>query len=551
MVLRENRRVVKSSGAREEDLDEFHGVLTDIGRCNATAAVRQFLIEAYGKGAMATAKSEPFEGSTAVFIKRRYRDAWNRCMVGRIAKESRHAIKIRARCRATYENNQRYFHERKLKEVKKKVRAQALWNLHLAGDWLKDSVSPGKSKHLMRVMLISNVDVKQRFANGTQGRLLYWHPGFVENGQALLSSHPELLVRFVKETAYASERELIGEVHFMDFPARSEALKGNGIVGMSMVQVPILPAYALTIHKVQALTIVHKVRGCLEGIFAQGAVYVLTSRVDDPDNFELVGLPPKDLLDNVAEKWLDLGLDVNECLKAACAVTSEWVYAPAPHGRHPAAAVNVYSRLSKRQKKEQRIPVKLRTLQESLNPQPRMREVLFRLMLWIDREDAALRAGRTPPPFETEDCEPIFPPDDEEWWLTDVQKTETVGSHAAIENGPGSSEGERLPDDAIVSDDECNDDASEHDESAEDTKNDCHALWQNAVADFNLEAAESKPKSATDRLTPLMLWRDRGAQPAQLSSEEPTAAHCGTASATPADVHLRATQNDDDIELVD
>ena len=47
--------------------------------------------------------------------------------------------------------------------------------------------------------------------------------------------------------------------------------------------VPLLPipiraasrCYALTIHKTQAMSIAYLVRGCLEGIFAQGQVYVL------------------------------------------------------------------------------------------------------------------------------------------------------------------------------------------------------------------------------------------------------------------------------------
>ena len=62
-----------------------------------------------------------------------------------------------------------------------------------------------------------------------------------------------------------------------------------------MLQLSIVPAYALTIHKTQALSIKHIVRGSLEGIFAFGQVYVLISRVTDPANLELIGLPPKDL----------------------------------------------------------------------------------------------------------------------------------------------------------------------------------------------------------------------------------------------------------------
>jgi hypothetical protein len=38
----------------------------------------------------------------------------------------------------------------------------------------------------------------------------------------------------------------------------------------------------------KALSIRHTVYGCLEGVFAQGQVYVLVSRVTDPANFALV-----------------------------------------------------------------------------------------------------------------------------------------------------------------------------------------------------------------------------------------------------------------------
>ena len=43
-----------------------------------------------------------------------------------------------------------------------------------------------------------------------------------------------------------------------------------------------------------------KVIGCFEGVFALGQVYVLVSRVVDPQNFVLVGVPPKDLLEDLA-----------------------------------------------------------------------------------------------------------------------------------------------------------------------------------------------------------------------------------------------------------
>ena len=41
----------------------------------------------------------------------------------------------------------------------------------------------------------------------------------------------------------------------------------------------------------------------LEGVFALGQVYVLISRVTDPVNMQLVGLPPMDLLPDIYAAW--------------------------------------------------------------------------------------------------------------------------------------------------------------------------------------------------------------------------------------------------------
>ena len=54
----------------------------------------------------------------------------------------------------------------------------------------------------------------------------------------------------------------------MDIGVRQETLitmPGQPV----LVQLPLIPAYALTVHKTQALSIKHIVRGCIEGVFAQ------------------------------------------------------------------------------------------------------------------------------------------------------------------------------------------------------------------------------------------------------------------------------------------
>ena len=115
----------------------------------------------------------------------------------------------------------------------------------------------------MRVMLVSNLSIEQRFANGTQGRLMCWHPQRTEKGKALYSSHPELLARVVKESAL-HKREMFPDLDHIDVTARQETL--SSFQGQpALLQLPIVPSYALTVHKTQALSIKHVVRGCLEG----------------------------------------------------------------------------------------------------------------------------------------------------------------------------------------------------------------------------------------------------------------------------------------------
>ena len=176
-------------------------------------------------------------------------------------------------------------------------------------------------------------------------------------------------------------------------------------------------------HKMQSQTVPppNRVQGCLEGVFAHGQFYVLTSRVTDPAYLNLIGLPPEDLLDEVAAAWEASGLDVESCLRRAVKVTGEWEYSPAPPGTAPTTGVR--SRLAPKIVKATTVPRRLRPLREILDPQPRTAEVLHRLLDWIDRADLAAREGAEPPEFAAADGTPIFPQDDEEeWWLTELER---------------------------------------------------------------------------------------------------------------------------------
>ena len=113
--------------------------------------------------------------------------------------------------------------------------------------------------------------------------------------------------------------------------------------------------------------------GVLEGVFAMGQVYVLVSRVTDPRNFLLCGLPPKDIWEDASEAWARAGLNVADCWKRACSVTNEWVYDHQPD--RPLKA-----RIQQRLISERGIPLKNRTLAETLDPQPEASAVYKRLL---------------------------------------------------------------------------------------------------------------------------------------------------------------------------
>ena len=82
-------------------------------------------------------------------------------------------------------------------------------------------------------------------------------------------------------------------------------------------------------------------------------VYVLISRVTDPQNLMLTGLPPKDLWEDISQLWLRAGINIDDAWKRACSVTNEWVYEPGPGP--------LKSRIRQRIMHERSIPLKNRS----------------------------------------------------------------------------------------------------------------------------------------------------------------------------------------------
>ena len=69
--------------------------------------------------------------------------------------------------------------------------------------------------------------------------------------------------------------ELLPDIDFMDVYPRAENLACSG--EPIMMQMPVVPCYAITVHKSQSLSIKHIVRGSVEGIFATILTYAETA----------------------------------------------------------------------------------------------------------------------------------------------------------------------------------------------------------------------------------------------------------------------------------
>ena len=143
---------------------------------------------------------------------------------------------------------------------------------------------------------------------------------------------------------------------------------------------------------------------------------MLVSRCTDPQNFHLVGVPPQDLIPDLAKALNKHSRLDHETVFGNCvSVSDEWTYEMGvPYGRFQQKYI-----------KERSIPMKHKTLQEALNPQPAANRVLMKLLGWIDRVDIASTEGSSRPAFATETGSNIFPANgdaDERWWLTELSK---------------------------------------------------------------------------------------------------------------------------------
>ena len=121
---------------------------------------------------------------------------------------------------------------------------------------------------------------------------------------------------------------------------------------------------------------------------------------------------PKDLLEPVAKKLSEEGIDVDDYFERACKVTGEW--------RYDRTRTKVEDRFTPKPCHERAEPSKLRTLSEILNPHPGRQAIMNQLVDWIEMCDLASQDGRPKPAFETPNGQPIFPEASETWWRADA-----------------------------------------------------------------------------------------------------------------------------------
>ena len=133
-------------------------------------------------------------------------------------------------------------------------------------------------------------------------------------------------------------------------------------------------------------------------------------------------------------------------------MTGDWKY--------DRSKLRLKDRIDQKYNHERSVPLKFRTLAETLNPQPDAHVVFQRLLDFIERCDIASQLGLPRPEFKTLDGEAIFPEDDEPWWLTEVSKRISAEDRRGDEDGPvtddeGEEEKKEVSDEDPLSEPEC------------------------------------------------------------------------------------------------
>ena len=181
-------------------------------------------------------------------------------------------------------------------------------------------------QHRMRLLLLNNLHTEQGWVNGTRVRLLekcswsgqvrklrsvphvttknvqQW--SVAADAYTILADegkYPEFNVKVVKDEDIVLKKTIrLDESDVQLIPVKTDETTVNGIT-LARKQVQAVPAYALTVHKSQGLTML-MVYLSLSAVFNFGQVYTALTRCPFKLATFLIGVPPKDILRRLLKK---------------------------------------------------------------------------------------------------------------------------------------------------------------------------------------------------------------------------------------------------------
>lgn len=124
-------------------------------------------------------------------------------------------------------------------------------------------VSKLELKKGSQVMLIKNMDFKEKLVNGSVGIVVDFDS---DNGDPIIN--------------FSGNKTTIG-------PATFDLLQGDEIIA-TRIQIPLILSYAITIHKSQGMTLTHMVADVGKS-FTFGQTYVALSRAESLDGLQIIG----------------------------------------------------------------------------------------------------------------------------------------------------------------------------------------------------------------------------------------------------------------------
>jgi len=137
-----------------------------------------------------------------------------------------------------------------------------------------------------RVMLLKNIHTKAGLVNGALGTLVGFEPLDEMSYQSNVEGHS----KFFEDV---SEKRLFPRVHFdcgieATIGPHGWEYKKDGKVRIARLQVPLMLAWAITIHKSQGMTL-SSAYVSLNSCFANGQVYVALSRLQSLEGLHILG----------------------------------------------------------------------------------------------------------------------------------------------------------------------------------------------------------------------------------------------------------------------